>query len=53
MIKAHFNGVGSITHHGKDSIKYRVTSQKDLKVIIDYFEKYPSITQKWADYTLF
>jgi hypothetical protein len=53
MIKAYFNGVGSITNHGKDSIKYRVTSLKDLMVIIDHFDKYPLITQKWADYTLF
>jgi hypothetical protein len=53
MIKAYFNGVGSITNHGKDSIKYRVTSLKDLMVIIDHFDKYSLITQKWADYTLF
>lgn len=32
---------------------YVVSSSKDLKVIIDHFDKYPLITQKLADYQLF
>jgi len=34
-------------------IQFRVTSLKDLTVIVDHFDKYPLITQKWADYQLF
>jgi hypothetical protein len=46
-------GVGQIYKHGKDSIQLRVSSVKDLQVIIDHLEKYPLITQKLADYLLF
>lgn len=46
-------GVGKIYKHGKDSLEYRVSSLKNLKVIIDHFDKYPLITQKLADYLLF
>jgi hypothetical protein len=41
-----FFGVGSITKHGKNSVQYRVSSPKDLKVIVDHISKYPLITQK-------
>ena len=34
-------------------IQYRVSSVKDLQVVIDHFDKYPLITQKLADYLLF
>jgi hypothetical protein len=46
-------GVGNITKQSKDSIRYCVTSVKELQVIIDHFDKYPLITQKLADYQLF
>ena len=46
-------GVGKIYKHGTDSIAYRVSSLKNLKVIINHFEKYPLKTQKLADYLLF
>jgi hypothetical protein len=46
-------GIGNITKHGKDSLQYRVTSHKDLLVLIDHFEKFPLMTQKRADYELF
>jgi hypothetical protein len=46
-------GVGKIYKHGKDSIQLRVSSLKNLKVIIAHFNKYPLITQKYADYLLF
>jgi len=44
---------GGIYKLGKNLIQYRVTSIKDLKVIIDHFDKYPLITQKRADFELF
>jgi hypothetical protein len=44
--------VGGINKHGSESMKFRVESVKDLKVIINHFEKYPLITQKRADYEL-
>jgi hypothetical protein len=53
LIQSSFYGVGSITKHGKDSIKYRVASAQDLAVIINHFDKYPLITQKNNDYLLF
>jgi hypothetical protein len=45
--------VGNITDHDKFSIGYRVSSIKDLKLIINHFDAYPLITQKFADYQLF
>ena len=45
--------VGSITKHGGTSLQYTVKSLKDLNIIIDHFDKYPLISQKWADYELF
>lgn len=46
-------GVGSITKHGSTTLQYAVKSLKDLSIIISHFEKYPLISQKWADYELF
>lgn len=51
LIQAYFN-VGNITL-GKELCQYRVTSIKDLEIIINHFENYPLITQKWSDYQLF
>jgi hypothetical protein len=51
-IQEFFNGVGNISQKG-DKIRYRVRSLKELRVIIAYFDKYPLITQKYADYVLF
>lgn len=48
-----FGGIGSITKHNKDSIQYKIQSIKDLEILINHFEEYPLITQKWADYQLF
>lgn len=53
QIQLSLGGVGTIHKHGKDSIQFRVSSVKDLMVIIDHFEKYPLLTQKLADYFLF
>lgn len=48
-----FFGVGRVTDFGKDAVTYRVTSRKDIEVIINHFDNFPLITQKWADYQLF
>ena len=45
--------VGKIYKHGKDSLKLRVSDFKNLKVVINHFDKYPLITKKLADYILF
>lgn len=34
-------GVGKIYRHGKDSLEYRVSSLKNLREIINHFDKYP------------
>jgi len=51
-IQSYF-GVGIISKQGKNAIQYRVIGLKDLKVIMDHFEKYPLLTQKRADCELF
>lgn len=52
LIQNYFK-VGNITNHGPQSVVYRVTSIKDLGIIINFLDKYPLITQKYADYLLF
>nr|QBM09699.1 hypothetical protein [Dactylella sp.] len=44
---------GNITNHEEFSIQYRISSIKDLELVINHFDKYPLITQKLADYLLF
>lgn len=51
-IQAYF-GVGFISKLGKNSIEYKVCSNKDLEVIIKFFEKYNLIGKKQADFKLF
>jgi hypothetical protein len=51
-IQSYF-GCGNIRKHGKSSISFRITSLKKLKTVISHFDKYPLISQKWADYELF
>jgi hypothetical protein len=36
-----------------NAVQFRVFSIKDLKIIIDHFERYPLITKKQIDYKLF
>ena len=49
-IKNYFR-IGSIYYKKKYKIVYfRVQSVKELKIIIDHFDKYPFITHKWADF---
>ena len=53
LIKSYFGGQGEIYKKGKDSLKYLVASKKDLKLIIDHFNKYSLLTKKQADFELF
>lgn len=55
MIQSYFKGVGNILKQGENLVQYRVTSIKDLEVIVEHFsvENYPLITQKRADFELF
>lgn len=38
--------IGSITLHGKNGVQFRVSSIKDLQVIVDHFNNIPLIMQK-------
>lgn len=53
LIKNFFGGVGTIASHGKMKVQWRVSSIKDLQVIIQHFDNYPLITQKGSDFQLF
>ena len=48
-------GVGKIYRSASrpDSVEYQVSSFRDMCAIIKFFDNYPLITQKWADYLLF
>jgi hypothetical protein len=52
-IRDYFGGIGSIHKEGSGCLQYRVSSNKDLNLIIKHFEKFPLITKKYADYLLF
>ena len=45
--------VGVINDNYNNSVSFKVTSFKDLKVIINHFDNYPLITQKLGDFILF
>lgn len=46
-------GIGKIYKHSDNASVYRVSSLKNLRIIINHFDKYPLLTQKSADYLLF
>lgn len=46
-------GVGKVYKAEKNMYRYMVQSLKDLRIIIDHFDKYSLITQKRADFELF
>nr|QID42295.1 LAGLIDADG endonuclease [Fusarium culmorum]CDL73555.1 Group I intron-encoded double motif LAGLIDADG homing endonuclease n2 TaxOphiostoma minus RepIDG3DRG9_9PEZI [Fusarium culmorum CS7071]QID42353.1 LAGLIDADG endonuclease [Fusarium culmorum]QID42412.1 LAGLIDADG endonuclease [Fusarium culmorum]QID42469.1 LAGLIDADG endonuclease [Fusarium culmorum] len=48
-----FFGVGNIYSATESLVRYQVNSFKDIKVIIDFFDKYKLITNKGADFFLF
>lgn len=52
LVKSYF-GVGNIQSQINNLNVYRITSFKDLAVIISHFNEYPLITKKRADYELF
>lgn len=46
-------GVGKLYKSGKDSVQFRVSSLKNLEVIINHLNLYPLITKKLTDFILF
>lgn len=52
-IRNSLQGIGKITNNGKNAVQLQISSIKDLKILISHFDKYPLITQKFADYLLF
>jgi len=53
-IQEFFSGIGKIYIHEKEEeATFRVSSVKELDIIINHFDKYPLITQKWSDFMLF
>lgn len=50
-IKNYF-GVGTLLSQG-NLVSYNVRSLNDIQTIVNHFDKYPLITQKWSDYQLF
>jgi hypothetical protein len=46
LIKIFFGGIGNISSHGETKVQYRVSSIKELQVILQHFESFPLITQK-------
>lgn len=46
-------GVGNISKSGKKAVMYAVDSIKEIPVIINHFDKYPLVTQKFKDYLIF
>ena len=48
-----FFGVGIVSNHRDQSKQYNVKSVKDIKIIIDPFDKFPLMTKKLDDYRLF
>jgi hypothetical protein len=56
-IRSYFGVGGKISKHGKTTVYLRVTSIKDLKIIISHFgkgkKKYPLSSQKHAEFLLF
>lgn len=52
LIQAYFGGIGVLSIR-KTVALWRVRSFKNLKIIIDHFDRYPLITKKRLDYLLF
>jgi hypothetical protein len=52
-IQYSLGGIGYISKLGKDAMQFRVSSVKDLEVIMTHFDNFPLITQKFSDYLLF
>lgn len=52
-LQTFFKGVGSTSVKGNKLIQYRVSAIEQLEVILDNFDNFPLITQKWSDFILF
>ena len=52
-IQDHFDGVGNIWEGISNRVQYQISNIKDMKFLIDHLDKYPLLTQKWADFQLF
>ena len=48
-----FFGVGKIYKRDINAVEFRVFSIKELKVILEHFDKFPLLSQKYADFILF
>jgi hypothetical protein len=46
-------GVGKVYVLAENSVLFRIESIKDLEAVINHFDKYPLLTQKFKDYLLF
>ena len=44
---------GRLTAVSENYVQYWVGALEDILVIVNHFDKYPLITQKWSDYQLF
>lgn len=54
LIQNFFDGIGKVYNHEEaQEATYRVGSLKELEVIINHFDNYPLITQKFCDFILF
>jgi hypothetical protein len=51
-IEAFFGGIGQ-NKQGKNKWTFVVSSLKDIQKIVEHFDTYPLITQKYGDYLLF
>lgn len=52
-IQNSLGGIVSITKHSEDAVKLKISSTKDVLVLINFLEKFNLITQKYADFLLF
>ena len=52
-IRNYLDNIGKITIRKDGYIEFIVSSIKDIKVLINHFDTYSFITQKWADYQIF
>jgi hypothetical protein len=46
-------GVGGISAQGVNGVQFYVNSVKDHRVLVEFFDKYPLLTKKKADYQIF
>lgn len=51
-IQSYFGGIGCLSHH-KNTVVWRVLSARELKVIVEHFDRYSLLTKKHLDFLLF